>query len=98
VAQAGDKIEKLQDLIREPRFQQPWLHVGRKQDVPGCACHVGRYKGCHGDCCVWVMPEHHRTLRDFTQVILALAPGERQDLSLTVPGRGAAFSPATSGR
>ena len=33
-------------------------------------------------------------LREFTQVILTLAPNEKQDLGSMIPGRGAAFSPS----
>lgn len=94
VAQAGDKIEKLQDLVKEPKFQQPWLNVGCKRDVPKCACYVGHYKACGRECYVWVMPEQVGMLREFTQVVLTLAPNEKQDLGSMIPGRGAAFSPS----
>lgn len=94
VAQAGDKIEKLQDLVKEPKFQQPWLNVGCKKDVPKCACYVGHYKACGRECYVWVMPEQVGMLREFTQVVLTLAPNEKQDLGSMIPGRGAAFSPS----
>lgn len=97
VAQAEFKIQKLQELAKEPKFQQPWLCCGSKKDVPKCACYVGHYCRCGRECYVWVMPDKLEILREFTLAILALAPIEKQDLSTIFPPRGAAFSP-TIGR
>lgn len=89
VDQAQAKVGKLQALAENPKFQTPWLFIGCKKDVPGCACLVGRWKGCEGDCSVWVTPEQLQLLKEFTLTILALAPPERQELSPS----GAVFSP-----
>ncbi|MBX9582077.1 MAG: hypothetical protein K2X87_17365 [Gemmataceae bacterium] len=59
--------------------------------MPKCACYVGRHRGCTGECQVWVMPDQLGTLREFTLIVLALAPVEKQEL---FPSRGAAFSPS----
>lgn len=91
IDQAEDKIRKLEKLL-DPMspFQTPWLHCGQKKDVPKCACYVGHYRDCLGDRYVWVTPDGLKTLREFTLVILTLAPIEKQDV---ISGRGAAFSP-----
>ncbi|MBX9626079.1 MAG: hypothetical protein K2X82_19940 [Gemmataceae bacterium] len=89
IAQAEDKIRKLEDLLE--KFNTPWLACGKKHDVPKCACYIGRHRGCTGDCHVWVMPDQLGTLREFTLIVLALAPIEKQEL---FPSRGAAFSPS----
>ena len=81
IEQVTEKIEKLQELLENPQFQSPWVVVGCKKDVPACGCPVGRYKGCHGECHAWVMPENYKTLREFTLIVLALAPKDRQELS-----------------
>lgn len=91
IDQAEDKVRKLESLLNEPIFQTPWLNCGQKKDVPRCACYVGRYRDCLGERYVWVTPEGLKTLREFTLVILTLAPIEKQDV---VSGRGAAFSPS----
>lgn len=89
VAQAEEKIEKLQQLVDDPRFAQPWLCRGSKCDVPKHACYVGHYSNCGCKCYVWVMPEKLDVLRDFTSILLSLAPLDKQE----VFPRGAAFSP-----
>lgn len=78
IDQAEDKIRKLEELL-EPQFQTPWLYRGCKKDVPKCACYAGHYRGCGGDCYVWVMPEQAKILKDFTLIILTLAPIERPE-------------------
>lgn len=89
VAQAEDKIRKLEHLVE--MFNTPWLKCGKKHDIPKCACYVGQYCDCVGVRHVWVMPEQLGTLREFTLIVLALAPIEKQEL---FPSRGAAFSPS----
>lgn len=89
IAQAEDKVRKLEELVE--KFNSPWLACGKKDDVPKCACHAGRHCSCTGDCQVWVMPEQLGTLREFTLIVLALAPVEKQEL---FPSGGAAFSPS----
>lgn len=91
IDQAEDKIRKLEALLDETFFQTPWVHCGQKKDVPKCACYVGHYRDCLGDRYVWVTPDGLKTLREFTLVVLTLAPIEKQDV---VSGRGAAFSPS----
>lgn len=91
IDQAEDKIRKLEALLTEPIFQTPWLNCGQKKDVPKCACYVGHHRDCMGDRYVWVTPDGLKTLREFTLVVLTLAPIEKQDV---VSGRGAAFSPS----
>lgn len=49
-----------------------WYCVGKKQDVPRNACHVGSY--C--DTYVWVMPEGVDGLTRFTITVLDIATGE----------------------
>ncbi len=98
VEQAEDKIRGLFELVtdkgEEPNpFSMPWVCSGCKKDVPPCACYVGHYRGCTGDCYVWVMPEHVKTLRSFTLTILSLAPPDVQDIALPRLGIGAANSP-----
>lgn len=94
IDQAEDKVKVLQDLLQKPEFGAPWFFIGCKKDVPKCACYVGHYRGCGRECYVWVTPDQVGMLRQFTQVVLTLAPPERQDISFPAPGRGAAFSPA----
>ena len=99
--QAEGKISALVDLVTdrgdEPgKFAAPWVGRGCKKDVPKCACYVGRYQGCQGDCYAWVMPEQMKTLRDFTLLILALVPPDVQEASVPRLGIGAAFSPGSS--
>jgi hypothetical protein len=96
--QTEGKIKALVDLVAdepdEPnQFSIPWIGCGAKKDVPRCACYVGHYRGCKGDCYVWVMPDRAKTLRDFTLVILSLVPPAAQDVSMPRLGVGAAFSP-----
>ncbi|MBA4062557.1 MAG: hypothetical protein C0501_02400 [Isosphaera sp.] len=90
IDQAEDKIRKLEALLKEPIFQTPWLNCGQKKDIPKCACYVGHSRDCFGDRYVWVTPDGLKALREFTLVVLTLAPIEKQDV---VSGRGAAFSP-----
>ena len=95
IDQAEDKVKVLQELADpNSKFNAPWFFVGCKKDVPKCACYVGCYKACGRECYVWVMPEQVGMLRELTQVILTLAPNEKQDLGSMIPGRGAAFSPS----
>ena len=101
IEQAQDKIEALYELVEQPEdgainpFTTRWVNYGCKRDVPKCVCYVGRYKGCQGDCYAWVPDIQQAALRDFMLIVLRLAPPEKQDL--TVPGRGAAFSPGLVG-
>lgn len=98
IEQAESKIKGLVDLVTD-RGEQPnpfatsWICHGCKRDVPRCACQVGHYHGCEGDCYVWVLPEHAKTLRDFTLLVLSLVPPDAQDISLPRLGVGAAFAP-----
>ncbi len=99
VEQAEDKIKALVDLVtergREPNpFSVPWVSFGCKRDVPACACYVGRFHGCSGDCYAWVAPQQAKVLRDFVLVILSLVPPEAQEFNLPKLGVGAAFSPS----
>ena len=99
--QAEDKISALVELVsgrgEEPnKFASPWLGHGCKKAMPKCACYIGHYRGCQGDCYAWVMPEQMKTLRDFTLLILALVPPDVQETSLPRLGVGAAFSPGSS--
>jgi hypothetical protein len=98
IEQAEEKIKRLVELVSERSgepnvFSLPWIGQGCKKDVPKCACYVGHYRGCKGDCYVWVMPEHAKTLRDFTLTILSLVPPDAQDVTPQRLGVGAAFSP-----
>jgi hypothetical protein len=98
VEQAEDKIHALMDLFsdrgEEPKvFVAPWVSVGCKKDVPRCACYVGHYRGCQRETYIWVMPEHVKTLRDFTLIVLSLVPPDVQEAGAPRLGVGAAFSP-----
>ena len=99
VEQAQDRIEALIKLIDDPKegetnpFSVPWVCQGCKNEVPPCACLVGRYRGCYGECYVWVDAEHAAQFRDFVLIILALAPPDAQDAVTTPSGLGAANSP-----
>jgi hypothetical protein len=99
VEQAQDRIEALIKLVDEPEhgetnpFSIPWVCHGCKNDVPPCACLVGRYRGCYGECYAWVDAEHAAQFRDFVLIILALAPPDAQDAVTTPSGLGAANSP-----
>ncbi|MBX9792022.1 MAG: hypothetical protein K2Y37_24120 [Pirellulales bacterium] len=102
IEQAQDKVEALYELVKpaaengEPNpFLTQWVQHGCKRDIPPCVCYLGRYKGCQGDCYAWVPDSQQAVLRDFLLIVLRLAPGEKQDIS--VPGRGAAFSPGLVG-
>lgn len=98
IAQAEDKIQKLEQLIEGPEFKTPWFHFGGAKDVPKCACYVGHYFNCGCDMYVWVMPEQLEVLKEFTLVVLGLAPIDKQDILSGYPsGRGTAFSPAFTG-
>lgn len=97
--QAEDKIKSLVSLVTdlgdEPNpYSMNWLNCGCKRDVPKCVCYVGRYKGCQGECYVWVEPEYAKTFRDFTLLILSLVPPDAQEFALPKLGVGAAFSPS----
>jgi hypothetical protein len=99
VEQAEEKIKSLVALVTDrgdgPNpYSMNWLSCGSKHDVPKCACYVGHYKGCQGECYVWVEPEHASTFRDFTLLILSLVPPDAQEMALPKLGMGAAFSPA----
>lgn len=99
IEQAESKVRSLVSLVTdlgdEPNpFAMNWLSAGCKRDVPKCACYVGRYKGCNGECYVWVEPEYAKTFRDFTLLILSLVPPDAQDVALPRLGMGAAFTPS----
>jgi hypothetical protein len=54
-------------LVNYAAFLQPgWFSVGKKGDVPKCACYVGR----HCKTYVWVTPEHFEEFARFTLAIL----------------------------
>lgn len=91
VNQARDKVDKLYELLTEEKLNCTWYHCGCKKDVPKCACYVGHYCSCGRECYVWVMPEQLGYLREFTLLVLGLAPPEKQEAFFP---RGAAFSPA----
>jgi len=101
VDQAEDRISALLSLVDEPDdgeppnlFSIPWINVGcNKKQIPVCACYVGRHTQCGQTCYVWVMPEQAKALRDFTLIILSLAPPDAQDAAPQTNGLGAANSP-----
>jgi hypothetical protein len=64
--------------MRWPDFEVPtgWFCVGKKEDVPRDA----RYVGCHGDCYVWVLPEHVSELSQFALIVLAITDVETKEL------------------
>ncbi len=100
VEQAQDKIESLVKLVEqsdegEPNpFSTPWVSQGCRGDIPPCACLVGHYRGCGGECYVWIRPEQMKQFRDFILIVLSLAPPSSQDATSTPVGVGAANSPS----
>ncbi|MEX2114908.1 MAG: hypothetical protein WD845_17075 [Pirellulales bacterium] len=99
VEQAEAKIEALLQLFDEHEggppnpFGGPWVCHGCKADVPPCACLVGKYKGCEGECYAWILPENTERFRDFVLIVLALAPPTAQDTAAPQAGLGAANNP-----
>lgn len=100
IEQAQGKIAALVELVAldEPGkpnpFSTPWLgHACRKKDIPCNACLVGHYKGCEGECYVYVLPDRRETFRDFMLLLLGLVPPDAQDNAPPAAGVGAAFSP-----
>jgi hypothetical protein len=79
ITAAQGKIQARASLVEDDdgkpnKFSQPWLGSGCKKEVPKGACLVGR---C-GKCFVWVMPDKQDVLREFTLIILSLAPSRAQ--------------------
>ncbi len=89
--QAQTKVDKLKELCAEDSpLLKPWFYVGKRGDVPSCACYVGHYRGCNADCYVWVMPDGIKSLSEFSLTIQAISAIEKQD---AFSGKGASFSP-----
>jgi hypothetical protein len=82
------------DVIRRDlaRIQPGWFHVGRKKDVPGDACYVGR----HGHCYVWVGPEGREALTEFTLTAMKISSLIKETQTLISPG-SVKFSPGDRG-
>lgn len=99
IEQAQDKIAALVELVGDDPsgppnpYASPWLGHGCKKDIPCDVCHVGHYRGCEGDCYVWVLPGREETFRDFILLLLSLVPPDAQDNAAPAAGVGAAFSP-----
>jgi hypothetical protein len=71
-APCNDCEKKLKEFFAEEFGQgvvRGWFHVGRKKDVPKCACYCGHY--C--DTYVWVMPEGVEGLTVFTLGVIDIA-------------------------
>ena len=84
------KIDALQmDLAR---IQPGWFHVGKRRDVPGSACYVGR----SGDCYVWVESDGCESLTDFTLTVMKLSTLIKETQTLISPG-SVKFSPGDRG-
>ena len=88
--QVEDQIARLESLLEDDKFKVAWIQRGCKKDIPPCACYVGHFKGCRKECYLWVMPQQHETLREFTQIILTLAA---PTTGTEFPSIGPAFSP-----
>jgi hypothetical protein len=101
IDQAQDRITALLALVDEPNDGQPpnpfathWVRVScSKKDIPACACYVGSYCACGQTCYAWVMPDQAKSLRDFTLIVLSLAPPDAEDVAPQPIGIGAANSP-----
>jgi hypothetical protein len=101
IDQAQDRITALLSLVDEPGDGEPpnpfsmhWVHVSCcKKDIPPCVCYVGHYCHCGKTCYAWVTPDQAKTLRDFTLVVLSLAPPDALDVAPQPVGIGAANSP-----
>ena len=101
IDQAQDQITSLLALVDEPAdgeppnpYAMPWVRYSRcKKDIPVCACYVGSFCQCGQTCYAWVMPDQAKTLRDFTMIVLSLAPPDAEDVAPQPIGIGAANSP-----
>lgn len=101
IDQAQDQITSLLTLVDEPGDGEPpnpfashWVHVSCcKKDVPPCVCYVGHFCHCGKTCYAWVTPDQAKTLRDFTLIVLSLAPPDAEDVMPQMIGIGAANSP-----
>ena len=74
------------------RIGPGWFHVGKKRDVPGDACYVGKSGGCY----VWVGPEGREALTEFTLTVLRLSTLIKETQTLISPG-SVKFSPGDRG-
>ena len=84
------QVNDVQDTL--VKIPAGWFGVGGKQDVPKDACFVGHYRGCRGDCYVWVCPAGRPGLAEFTLNVLKLSTAVKETQVFTVPS-GIQFSP-----
>ena len=95
VDQISAKIKTLEELAKDSKYFEPWFCVAhKKKAVPKCACYVGHARTCGCECYVWVPQSHRATLRDFTIAVLTLAPLERTESAVPLPGGGIMYSPS----
>lgn len=80
IALAQYKIKALLDLAESPKFAEPWVCVaGGHQELSKCGGYIGRHDKRGSRCRIYVPPARLATLRDFTLIVLALAPIEAQE-------------------
>jgi hypothetical protein len=98
IEQAQAKIRALMELAHDPKYNTPWIHSSHcLTDVPKCACHVGHWHGCGCHVYVWVLPQDHHILRDFTIAILSLVPKETQETAGAGQQGSVGYSPTIAG-
>lgn len=91
---AESKIRALLNLAEAPQFAEPWVSVvHHRHHVPKCSCYVGHFCRCANSCYACVTPARMATLRDFTLIVLALAPIETQESPPVLPSGGVTYSP-----
>jgi hypothetical protein len=84
-----------QALQKIAALDSGWYHVGARRDVPKDACYVGHYRGCGGECYVWVCPDGRKSLAELTLNVLKLATVFQDTQVVTAPS-GIQFSPSIS--
>ena len=95
---AQDQIRALLELAESPKFATPWVSVGKsRSDLPARCGYVGYYRKGLGGCYVGVTTENLGTLRDFTLIVLTMAPIPTQESPPGFPAGGITFSPTLSG-
>jgi hypothetical protein len=93
-----NKIKSLLDLAEAPQFAQPWVCAAPSRTaLPEGACYVGHFAKCGCHCYVTVPPVNMATLRDFTLIILTLAPIETQESASSSTTGTITYSPTVSG-
>ncbi|HYV37414.1 MAG TPA: hypothetical protein VE988_17035 [Gemmataceae bacterium] len=93
------KVKMLLDLAEAPQFADPWVCTSSSRSgLPEGACYVGQFCKCGCQCYACVPQTRLATLRDFTLIVLSLAPIETQESPPNLPSGGVTYSPTVGGR